>query len=137
MQPAFDSLAQGFPWLIFYLLSVAAIFVVALFVYIKLTPHDEFKLTTEGNMAAAVHLSALILALSLPLAACLIHKVSIADVVVWGTLSCALQLFLFRMTDLIFRGMPDLIERGVVAPTLVLAAFKIAGSIILAFAIAG
>ncbi|MGB6231784.1 MAG: DUF350 domain-containing protein [Litorimonas sp.] len=137
MQPAFDSLAQGFPWLIFYLVAVAVIFVVALFVYVKLTPHDEFKLVTEGNMAAAVHLSALIVALSLPLASCLIHKVSIADVAVWGTLSVALQLFLFRMTDLIFRGIPDLIERDVVAPAMVLGAFKLAGSIVLSFAIAG
>jgi putative membrane protein len=48
-----------------------------------------------------------------------------------------LQLFLFRMTDMIFRGIPDLIERDIAAPAVVLGAFKIAGSIILAFAIAG
>jgi len=137
MSSVFDSLAQGFPLLVFYLVAVAAIFVVALFLYIKLTPHDEFKLVSDGNMAAAIHLSALIIALSLPLAACLIYKVSIFDVVMWGSLSVALQLFLFRMTDLIFRGIPDLIERDVAAPALVLASIKIAGSIILAFAIAG
>ncbi len=137
MEPVFDSLAQGFPWLVFYLLSVAAIFIIALFVYVKLTPHDEFKLVSQGNMAAAIHLSALIISLSLPLAACLIHKVSIWDVVIWGTLSVTLQLFLFRLTDLIFRGIPDLIEKDIAAPALVLAAFKLSGSIILAFAIAG
>lgn len=137
MGPVFDSLAQGFPWLIFYLLTVAAIYVVGVFAYVKLTPHKEFALVGQGNMAAAVHLSALIVSLALPLAACLINKISLWDVGIWGTFSVAMQLFLFRLTDAIFRGMPELIERDVVAPALVLAAFKLAGSLILAFAIAG
>lgn len=137
MTSVFDSLAQGFPLLVFYLTAVTFIFVVALYLYVKLTPHNEFELVSQGNMAAAIHLSSLIIALSLPLAACLIYKVSIVDVLMWGTLSVAMQLFLFRMTDLIFRGIPDLIARDVAAPALVLASIKIAGSIILAFAIAG
>ena len=137
MAPAFDSLAQGFPWLIFYLLTVALIYVLGVFVYVKLTPHKEFALVGQGNMAAAVHLGALVISLSLPLAACLVSKISLFDTAVWGTFSVALQLFLFRLTDAIFRGMPDLIQRDVVPPALVLASFKLAGSIILAFAIAG
>ncbi|MEM7728763.1 MAG: DUF350 domain-containing protein [Pseudomonadota bacterium] len=137
MASVFDSLAQGFPLLVVYLLAVTAIFVAALLLYVWLTPHKEFALVGQGNMAAAVHLSSLILALSLPLAACMIHKVSLGDVAVWGTVSVALQLFLFRMTDMVFRGIPALIEDGVVAPALVLGAFKLAGSIVLAFAIAG
>ncbi len=137
MDAVFDGLAQGFPLLLLYLAAVAGIFVVALVLYVKLTPHREFELVGQGNMAAAVHLSSLIIALSLPLAACLIHKISLEDVAVWGTVSVFLQLFLFRITDMIFRGIPELIERDVVAPALVLGAFKIAGSIVLAFAIAG
>ena len=137
MAPVFDSLANGFPWLIFYLLAVTAIFLIGLFVYVMLTPHKEFALATQGNMAAAIHLSSLIIALSLPLAACLINKVSILDVAVWGSVSVLLQLFLFRMTDMIFRGIPALSEKDVAAPVVVLGAFKLAGSSILAFAIAG
>ena len=137
MGPEFDSLAQGFPWLIFYLLTVAVIYVIGVFVYVKLTPHKEFALVGQGNMAAAVHLAALVVSLALPLAACLVNKIGLVDVAVWGTFSLALQLFLFRLTDAIFRGMPDLIERNIVAPAVVLAAFKLSGSIILAFAIAG
>ena len=47
----FHSLAQGLPCLIFYLLSVASIF---MFVYVRLTPHNEFKLVSQGNMAAVI-----------------------------------------------------------------------------------
>lgn len=138
MQPAFESLAAGFPWLIFYLVMVAVIYVLGITIYVWLTPHKELELVQSGNMAAAIHFSALIISLALPIAACLINKFSLADVGVWATFSLLLQLFLFRITDfIIFRGMPERIERDETGPTLVLAAFKLAGSIILAVAIVG
>lgn len=135
--PALDSLANGFPWLIFYLLIVTAIYLAGLFIYVKLTPHKELELVQNGNMAAAISFSALVISLALPLAACLINKFSLIDVALWGTISLFLQLFLFRLTDSIFKGMPQRIEDNQVPAATVLAAFKIAGSIILAFAISG
>lgn len=138
MQPAFESLAAGFPQLIFYLLMVTAIYLVAIFVYVKLTPHNELELVQSGNVAAAVHFSSLIISMALPVAACLINKFSLFDVGVWAVFSLLLQLFLFRVTDyIIFRGMPERIERDEIGPAVVLASFKLSGSIILAFAIAG
>lgn len=137
MGPELDSLAFGFPWLVFYLVEVAAIYILGLFLYVKMTPHKEFELVGQGNMAAAIHLSSLAVSLSLPLAACLVNKIGLIDVAVWGTFSLLLQLFLFRVTDAIFRGMSDRIIGNEIAPTLVLGAFKLSGSIILAFAISG
>jgi len=138
MQPAFESLAAGFPQLIFYLLMVAVIYFLAIFIYVKLTPHKEVELVQSGNVAAAVHFSSLIISMALPVAACLINKFSLYDVGIWTAFSLVLQLFLFRMTDyIIFRGMPERIERDEIGPAVVLGAFKLAGSLILAFAIAG
>ena len=59
----------------------------------------------------------------------------VQDIVIWGTVSLFLQLFLFRLTDFIFRGMPARIENNELAPALVLSAFKLAGSIALASAL--
>jgi len=137
MDAALNSLATGFPALILYLIVVTLIYVIGIIIYVKLTPHRELELVQEGNMAAAISFSALVIGLALPLAACMIHKVSLGDVAVWGTMSLFLQLFLFRFTDFIFRGMPERIVQNETAPATVLAAFKIAGSIVLAFAIAG
>ncbi len=137
MGQALNSLASGFPYLIFYLLVVTFIYLVGIFIYTALTPHKEFKLISDGNMAAAVSFSALIIGLALPLAACLINKFGLIDVAIWGTVSLFLQLFLFRLTDAIFRDMPRRIEKGEVPAATVLASFKIAGSILLAVAIAG
>lgn len=137
MDAALNSLGNGLPVLITHLLVITVIYVIGVFIYVKLTPHKELELVQHGNMAAAVSFSALIISLALPLAACLVRKVSLIDIAVWGTVSLFLQLFLFRLTDAIFKGMPERIANDEVAPALVLASFKLAGSITLAIAIAG
>jgi len=137
MDLALDSLAIGFPRLILYLLVVTVIYLIGLFIYVKLTPHKELDLIREGNMAASVSFSALVIGLALPLAACLVHRVSLIDVAIWGSFSLVLQLFLFRLTDSILQGMPERIEANEVPAATVLAAFKLAGSILLAVAIIG
>ena len=138
MQPAFESLAAGFPQLIFYLVMVAAIYLLAILAYVRLTPHKELELVQSGNVAASIHFASLVISMALPVSACLINKFSLFDVGIWTAFSLILQLFLFRVTDyIIFRGMPERIERDEIAPTVVLASFKLSGSLILAFAIAG
>ena len=120
MQSALDSLATGYPWLIFYLLPVTALYLLGLITYVKLTPHKELELVQQGNMAAAVTFSALVISLTLPLAACLVRKVSLWDTTIWAAISLALQLLLFRVTDAIFKGMPERIERDEVPAAIVL-----------------
>lgn len=137
MHPSLESLANGFPYLIAYLLVVTAIYVIGLTVYVKLTPHKEIALIQDGNIAAAISFSGLVIGLALPLAACLVMKIGLIDVLIWGVVSTLLQLFLFRIADIIFAGMPQRITDGEIAAATVLTAFKLSGSIILAFAIAG
>ena len=138
MPPAFDSLAAGFPQLIFYLVMVGIIYIGSILTYVKLTPHKELELVGGGNVAASIHFSSLVISMALPVAACLIKKSSLFDVGLWTVFALLFQLFLFRVTDsIIFRGMPERIEQNEIAPAIVLAAFKLAGSIILSFAIAG
>lgn len=137
MEPALNSLAAGLPWLIFYLVVVTIIYLLGIVIYTRLTPHKELELIQEGNMAAAISFSALVIGLALPLAACLVNKFGLIDVAIWGTVSLFLQLFLFRVTDAIFRGMPERIIANEVPAATVLASFKVAGSLILAVAIIG
>ena len=135
MGSALNSLATGFPWLIFFLLLATAIYITGLVIYVKLTPHNEITLIRNGNLAAAISFGAFLVALALPLAACLTSSVSLQDLLVWGSVSLFLQLFLFRMTDMLLPDLPKRITQDDVAAATVLAAFKLAGSILLASAI--
>ena len=138
MRPAFDSLAAGFPQLIFYLVMVGVIYIGSILTYVRLTPHKELELVDGGNVAASIHFSSLVISMALPVASCLVNKSSLFDVGLWTVFALIFQLFLFRVTDsIIFRGMPERIEQNEIAPAIVLAAFKLSGAIILSFAIAG
>lgn len=137
MDAAFNSLANGLPELFKYMVVATIIYIAGFLIYVKLTPHKELELVQQRNMAAAVSLSALIISLALPLAACMVNKIGLLDMALWGTVSLFLQLFLFRLTDAIFQGMPTRIEDDEVPAAMVLAAFKLAGSITLAMAIVG
>ncbi len=135
MEPALNSLAAGFPWLIFFLLLATALYIIGVVIYVRLTPHREVELIREGNLAAALSFSGFLIALSLPLAACLTSSVSLFDLLLWGTVSLLLQLFLFRVTEMVLPGLPNRIKEDDIAAACVLIAFKMAGSILLASAI--
>lgn len=135
MEPALNSLAAGFPWLILFLLLATALYIVGVIIYVKLTPHKEIELIREGNMAAAVSFSGFLVALALPLASCMTSSVSLYDLLIWGGVSLLLQLFLFRITDLVLPGLPNRIKEDDMAAAVVLLAFKLAGSIMLASAV--
>jgi len=135
MEPALNSLAAGFPWLILFLLLATALYIIGMIVYVQLTPHKEITLIREGNTSAAVSFSAFLIALALPLAACMTSSVSLFDLAVWGTVSLLLQLFLFRMTDMLLPDLPKRITQNDMAAAVVLSAFKLSGSILLASAV--
>jgi len=126
------TLANGFPVMLMHLAALTVIYVLGIIIYVKLTPHKELELVQQGNVAAATTFGALIIGLILPLAAVIYRNDGVLDILIWGTMSLFLQLFLFRMTDFIFKGMPARIENDELAPAMVLAAFKLAGSIALA-----
>jgi putative membrane protein len=61
------------------------------------------------------------LALAIPLAAMLAHSVSIADIFLWGLIAMALQFIAVIAARLLVPDLPQLIQRGEVAPALVAA----------------
>lgn len=121
--------------MLLHLVVTTIIYVTGLFVYVKLTPHREIDLIREGNLAAAISFGALVVGLAIPLAVCLKTAFSIGDILFWGVTTVVLQMFLFRLTDMILRGLSGRIEEGEVASAVTLAAFKLAGSIVLAAAL--
>jgi len=106
-------------------------------VYQALTPHNESKLIKENNPAAAIAFGAAILALALPLAACLARSVSVPDIIVWGAVAVVVQLGTFFVSRFVFRDLVQRIERGEVASAVALGATHLAVAAINAAAISG
>jgi putative membrane protein len=113
-----------------YLGSGFALTALFLFIYTMATPQKEFKLIREGNIAAACSLGGALLGFVIPLSSAIVHSVNLADMVVWGGVALALQLFIFFMLRIVFRGLPAGIEKGVVSDGILLGVFSLAAGIL-------
>ena len=78
-----------------YLVTATALTLIYVFVYIWVTPHPEFKLIRENNLAASVAFAGSLVGFSLPLASVIAHSVALTDCVIWGLIAIFVQIFIF------------------------------------------
>lgn len=135
--PEVQAFATGFPVTLLHAAVTLALLAAGSTVYVLLTPHREVSLIRAGNTAAAVSLGGVLVGLAIPLGVSLAVSTSVLEIVVWGVATILLQLFVFRLTDLILRGLPGRIDAGETAAATLLAAIKLAVALILAAAVAG
>ena len=137
MIAAWNSVIAGLPVLILQLALTTAIFFAGLIVYFSLTPYRELKLLREGNVAAAIVIAGEMLALAIALGSMLAHSVNLPDILLWGVVAIVLQLIAAGAVAVVLRHLPAAIERGDIAPALVLAAAQISAGILNAAAMSG
>jgi putative membrane protein len=135
METAIQSFVKGFPEFMLHGGVTLALLITGCIVHVLLTPMKEIKLIREGNTSAAISLCAVIVGLSVPMAACLVTALSIWDLLIWGVVAILLQLLAFRVADLVLRDLPRRIERNEIGAALVLAAVKIAAAMVMAAAL--
>lgn len=135
--PEIQAFATGFPLTLLHAGVTTLILFLGAALYILMTPHREIALIREGNAAAAVSLGGVLVGLALPLAVSLNASTSLVDIAIWGVSTVAVQLLVFRLVDLILRGLPQRIQEGEVAAAALLVGAKLATAIVLAAAVAG
>lgn len=134
---AWNSVLAGFPVLLIHLATTTALFFVGIAIYVWLTPYREIALIRAGNIAAAISLAGQMLALGIPLSSMMAHSVSFPDILLWGVVTVILQLIAFAVVAIVIRRLPQAIERGAIAPALVLAAGQIVAGLLNAAAMSG
>ena len=137
MEAIIQSLFTGFPVLMLHSSVTLAILIVAVFLYVKITPYDEITLIKDGNTAAAISLSGAIIGFALPLAFAMSSSVTIFEILIWGPVTLLLQLVAFRITDILLSDLPKRIILGQVGPAIFLVSIKIAVAVINAAAVNG
>lgn len=135
--PEVQAFALGFPKLMTHLAVTIALLVLGATLYALLTPWKEVALIREGNSAAAVAFAGVLVGLAVPLAVSLSVSTSIRDIVIWGVATVVLQLFVFRLVDMLLTGLPQRIREGEVSAAVLLVGAKLATALILAAALSG
>ncbi|MGE5501942.1 MAG: DUF350 domain-containing protein [Ignavibacteriales bacterium] len=135
--PEIQAFATGFPITLLHAGMTILFLVIGAGIYILLTPQKEITLIREGNVAAAVSLGGMLVGLAIPLAVSLSASTSAVEIGLWGAATIAVQLLVFRLTDLVLHGLPKRIQDGEMAAAALLVGVKLATAIILAAAMAG
>ena len=135
--PEIQAFATGFPLTLLHFGVTLTILFAAAALYVMLTPHKEISLIREGNSAAAVSLAGVLVGLAIPLAVSLKASTTLIELALWGAAIVLVQLLIFRIVDLVLRGLPKRIQDGEMAAAAMLVGAKLATALILAAAVSG
>ncbi len=132
--PEIQAFAAGFPVFLAHAGVTVIILVAAAALYVLLTPHKEITLIREGNTAAALSLSGVLVGLAIPLSASLKSSTNVIEIGLWGAVTVVVQLLVFRLVDMILRGLPKRIQEGELSAAALLVGAKLATAIVIAAA---
>jgi putative membrane protein len=132
-----QAFATGFPTTMAHLGVTLVLMVGGAIIYALFTPWKEITLIRQGNAAAAVAFSGVLVGLAIPLAVSLSVSTSVKDIALWGVATVVIQLLSFRLVDMLLTGLPQRIREGEVAAAVLLVGAKLSTALILAAALTG
>lgn len=133
--PEIQAFASGFPITLMHVGVTVLILIAAAGLYILLTPHREIGLIREGNTAAALSLGGVLVGLALPLSVSMKASTNVIELGLWGVATVMVQLLIFRLVDVILRGLPKRIQEGEISAATLLVGAKLATALIVAAAV--
>ncbi|MNZ99061.1 hypothetical protein D3C78_1183720 [compost metagenome] len=110
---------------IVYLAGAIVLFHLFKFAYTRITPHKEFALIREGNVAAAVAFAGALIGFAIPASNVIAFSVSILDFIVWAVIAGIVQLLGFLISSVLVKGASERIKNGEVATGIYVAAVSI------------
>lgn len=85
----------GLPAFLGYLITAALLLAIFLAIYSKATPHKEWVLIKEGNIAAALAFSGATLGFTVPLYSAMTNSVAYIDFILWAMVALLVQIVTF------------------------------------------
>src|SRR5262245_32559084 len=81
----------GLPAFIVYFCTGLVAVIAYLFVYTRITPHDEFSLIRANVPSAAIALGLSLLGFVLPLVSAIAHAANVVDCLIWAAIALIVQ----------------------------------------------
>ena len=108
----------GLPAFLVYFCTAIFAVVVYLFVYTRITPHDEFKLIRDNDPAAAIALGLSLLGFTLPLVSAIAHSANIVDCLIWSLIALIVQIAVYFVIKIPVPNLSAKIAAGELAPAI-------------------
>ena len=90
----------GLPAFLVYFCTALVAVVAYLFVYTRVTPHDEFLLIRDNNPAAAIALGLSLVGFALPLVSAIAHSSNVWDCLIWGVVALIVQIIVYYIVKI-------------------------------------
>ena len=110
---------------IVYMIGAVVLFALFKLAYTRITPHREYQLIREGNVAAAIALSGAVVGFALPASNIIANSISLLDFIVWALIAAVVQLLAFFMVSLVLKDLPARIKQNDLAAAIYVAAVSI------------
>ncbi|MGV7194132.1 DUF350 domain-containing protein [Xanthomonas sp. NCPPB 1325] len=126
---------QSFLAFLSYFGTGLGVLIVSVVLVTLVTPHKDFTLLRQGNVAAATSLAGNLIGVALPLHSAITHSVSLADALIWGLVACGIQVVAYLLANLVAGRISRQITDNVTAAGIFSAGVSIAVGLINAAAI--
>jgi len=108
----------GLPAFLAYFCTAFVIMVGYLFVYMWITPYDEFELIRKNVPGAAIALGLSLLGFALPVASVIAHTETLIDCVIWSVIALIVQIVVYFVVRIPIHNLPQRIAAGELAPAI-------------------
>jgi len=109
---------SGLPLFLAYFCLSLVVVTGYLYVYTRITPHDEFELIRKNVPGAAISLGLSLLGFALPVASAIAHAANIVDCLIWSVIALIVQLIVYYLVRIPVPDISKRIEAGDLAPAI-------------------
>jgi putative membrane protein len=108
----------GLPAFLVYFCTGLVAVVAFLFVYTRITPHDEFQLIRDNVPSAAIALGFSLLGFVLPVVSAIAHSAHFWDCLIWSAVALIVQVAVFFVVRIPVPNLSAKIAAGEIAPAI-------------------
>ena len=112
-----QSLAGLPAFLLYFCVSTVAV-IAFLWIYTRITAHDEFELLNKNVPGAAVLLGLSMLGFALPVASAVAHASDIIDCMIWSLIALCVQVIAYYVARIAVPNLSQRIATGDLAPAI-------------------
>jgi putative membrane protein len=116
----------GLPAFLIYFCTGLIAVVLYLFVYTRITPHDEFKLIRDNDPAAAIALGLSLLGFVIPVVSAITHTANVIDCLIWSVIALVVQIAVYYIVKIPVPNLSARIAAGELAAAIWLGLASIA-----------
>jgi putative membrane protein len=120
----------GLPAFLLYFCTGLIAVVLYLFVYTRVTPHDEFKLICDNDPAAAIALGLSLLGFVIPVVSAIMHTANVIDCLIWSVIALMVQIAVYYIAKIPVPNLSARIANGELAPAIWLGLSSVAAGAI-------